>query len=120
MNSVRYLTNAGRRISQNYYVVVLCSFNSTRPPILQHVVAKTEILKHFSSTNVSNDGTKKSAPPPPPISGGGGRGHRDGLNCPKCGDPCTHVETFVSEYILCCLKYKLMIIDNHFTNLFRN
>lgn len=34
-------------------------------------------------------------------SGGGIRGGsssgRDGLTCPKCGDPCVHVETFVCK-----------------------
>lgn len=30
--------------------------------------------------------------------GSGGRGGKSGhLSCPKCGDPCTHVETFVSS-----------------------
>ena len=30
-------------------------------------------------------------------SGDGGGGKKDQLRCPKCGDPCTHVETFVCE-----------------------
>ncbi|XP_008553557.1 ATP-dependent Clp protease ATP-binding subunit clpX-like, mitochondrial isoform X2 [Microplitis demolitor] len=29
--------------------------------------------------------------------GGGGGGKKNTLTCPKCGDPCTHVETFVSS-----------------------
>lgn len=44
-------------------------------------------------------------PPPPPTKdsgtgggGGGGSGkNKNTLSCPKCGDPCTHVETFVSS-----------------------
>jgi hypothetical protein len=28
----------------------------------------------------------------------GGSSGRDGLTCPKCGDPCIHVETFVCKY----------------------
>lgn len=32
-------------------------------------------------------------------SGGGGSGKGGSqLRCPKCGDPCTHVETFVCKY----------------------
>ncbi|XP_063909232.1 ATP-dependent Clp protease ATP-binding subunit clpX-like, mitochondrial isoform X2 [Zophobas morio] len=30
-------------------------------------------------------------------SGGGGGKNKNTLSCPKCGDPCTHVETFVSS-----------------------
>lgn len=53
---------------------------------------------------------------PPPSSNGDGKGQdlkktgsgngtnrgsgtgRDGLTCPKCGDPCVHVETFVCKF----------------------
>ncbi|XP_039291626.1 ATP-dependent Clp protease ATP-binding subunit clpX-like, mitochondrial isoform X2 [Nilaparvata lugens] len=54
-----------------------------------------------------------STPPPPPTSGGEGGvgeggsktggGGKDGLICPKCGEPCTHVETFVtsSRFVKC-------------------
>lgn len=60
-----------------------------------------------------------SVPPPPPTSDGskgndakrtgagpgsgsgsgvkGGNSGKDGLSCPKCGDPCVHVETFVCK-----------------------
>lgn len=31
-------------------------------------------------------------------SGGSGKGGSQ-LRCPKCGDPCTHVETFVCKYV---------------------
>ncbi len=35
--------------------------------------------------------------------GGSGKGGSQ-LRCPKCGDPCTHVETFVCKYhsFQCC------------------
>lgn len=38
-------------------------------------------------------------PPPPPTkdSGNGSGKNKNTLSCPKCGDPCTHVETFVSS-----------------------
>lgn len=29
---------------------------------------------------------------------GRGGGNNSHLSCPKCGDPCTHVETFVCKY----------------------
>ena len=36
---------------------------------------------------------------------GSSGGSKDGqLCCPKCGNPCTHVETFVCEYLLAPLK----------------
>lgn len=31
---------------------------------------------------------------------GTGKDGGNHLTCPKCGDPCTHVETFVCEYII--------------------
>lgn len=30
----------------------------------------------------------------------GGNSGKDGLSCPKCGDPCVHVETFVCKSFL--------------------
>lgn len=51
---------------------------------------------------------QSSAGPPTDGSGGGDDGNdkdaqskkseKNQLCCPKCGDPCTHVETFVCEY----------------------
>lgn len=40
-------------------------------------------------------------------SSGSGGGKKNMLTCPKCGDPCTHVETFVCK----CnsAKYKLFL-----------
>ncbi|KAK9745766.1 C-terminal, D2-small domain, of ClpB protein [Popillia japonica] len=44
------------------------------------------------------DVSNSSAPPggTTTTSGGGGK-NKNTLSCPKCGDPCTHVETFVSS-----------------------
>ncbi|KAJ8933087.1 hypothetical protein NQ318_022817 [Aromia moschata] len=44
----------------------------------------------------------RRSPPQPPrkdsaSAGGGGGKNKNTLSCPKCGDPCTHVETFVSS-----------------------
>lgn len=50
--------------------------------------------------------TNGSNPPPPPTkdlnsgnntSNSGNGKNKNTLSCPKCGDPCTHVETFVSS-----------------------
>lgn len=42
--------------------------------------------------DVTNSGTTAAS------SGGSGGGkNKNTLSCPKCGDPCTHVETFVSS-----------------------
>lgn len=117
MSSVRCLANAGRRFGQGTQVLVLCSLNSgSRHVALKHLVTSAIILKDNSSSNFSKDGNKKSAPPPPPISGGGNRGQRDGLNCPKCGDPCTHVETFVTStrFVKCqkCHHFFVLLSDD--------
>ncbi|XP_058500915.1 ATP-dependent Clp protease ATP-binding subunit clpX-like, mitochondrial isoform X2 [Solea solea] len=45
-----------------------------------------------------SDGGKKSVNEGKRLSGSGGSGKGGSqLRCPKCGDPCTHVETFVSS-----------------------
>jgi len=41
-----------------------------------------------SKDNTSSNGTSGS---------GSGGGKKNTLTCPKCGDPCTHVETFVCK-----------------------
>ncbi|KAK7116608.1 hypothetical protein V1264_002263 [Littorina saxatilis] len=55
-------------------------------------------------TTEGGDGDKKSAAsgggsntPSGPKNGGKGGDDKNQLCCPKCGDPCTHVETFVSS-----------------------
>nr|CAH7722391.1 unnamed protein product [Callosobruchus chinensis] len=51
-------------------------------------------------TNSDGNSTTSNPPPPPPPpgkDGGNGKGKGTTLSCPKCGDPCTHVETFVSS-----------------------
>ncbi|XP_054754998.2 ATP-dependent Clp protease ATP-binding subunit clpX-like, mitochondrial [Lytechinus pictus] len=62
-------------------------------------------LPHLS-TSGDDDGSKNDPPPPARRSSrGGGSSSSSGdggnkssqLSCPKCGDPCTHVETFVSS-----------------------
>lgn len=55
-----------------------------------------------SSTSGPGDG--KTFDPKKNLGSGSGSGGirgsgsgRDGLSCPKCGDPCVHVETFVCK-----------------------
>lgn len=85
---------------------------ATRNTKLQHGVLSaiytTKNLSHKGiSTSVvllktigAGDPPTGSQPPPPPPtkdSGSGGGKNKNTLSCPKCGDPCTHVETFVSS-----------------------
>ncbi|XP_017774806.1 PREDICTED: ATP-dependent Clp protease ATP-binding subunit clpX-like, mitochondrial isoform X2 [Nicrophorus vespilloides] len=53
-----------------------------------------------TTTPTGGDVTGATPPPPPPTTptgGSGGGKNKNTLSCPKCGDPCTHVETFVSS-----------------------
>lgn len=87
--------------------------NASFPGILCSVYNKQPLSKKFISTSVfllksasagdppsgvpPRDVTGSAAGPPPPGAGGGGGKNKNTLSCPKCGDPCTHVETFVSS-----------------------
>ncbi|XP_056137500.1 ATP-dependent Clp protease ATP-binding subunit clpX-like, mitochondrial isoform X2 [Lampris incognitus] len=54
--------------------------------------------KDGTTKDGGNDGGKKSISEGKRLSGSGGSGKGGSqLRCPKCGDPCTHVETFVSS-----------------------
>lgn len=63
------------------------------------------------------DGGRKSAGPPRSGGGGSSGGKNNGtqLRCPKCGDPCTHVETFVSStrFVKCekCHHFFVVLSD---------
>ncbi|XP_034540983.1 ATP-dependent Clp protease ATP-binding subunit clpX-like, mitochondrial isoform X2 [Notolabrus celidotus] len=72
-----------------------------------HLPARIRV-RSFSETSVcyaskdgttkDSDGGKKSIGEGKRLSGSGGSGKGGSqLRCPKCGDPCTHVETFVSS-----------------------
>uniref|UniRef100_A0A4W3JTA4 Caseinolytic mitochondrial matrix peptidase chaperone subunit Xa n=1 Tax=Callorhinchus milii TaxID=7868 RepID=A0A4W3JTA4_CALMI len=50
-----------------------------------------DISGDSNKKSISDGGSKRSSG-----SGGSGKGGNQ-LRCPKCGDPCTHVETFVSS-----------------------
>ena len=69
-----------------------------------HKIARVAVTR--SLTIGSTLGKAPTEPTPPgkdtssgvsSIGGGGGGGKKNTLTCPKCGDPCTHVETFVSS-----------------------
>uniref|UniRef100_A0A8B9J5K8 Caseinolytic mitochondrial matrix peptidase chaperone subunit b n=2 Tax=Astyanax mexicanus TaxID=7994 RepID=A0A8B9J5K8_ASTMX len=74
------------------------------PPTVQvRLFSETAVCfasKDSTPTGGSNDGGKKSVTEMVGKrsmgSGGSGKGGSQ-LRCPKCGDPCTHVETFVSS-----------------------
>ncbi|XP_023128603.1 ATP-dependent Clp protease ATP-binding subunit clpX-like, mitochondrial isoform X2 [Amphiprion ocellaris] len=54
--------------------------------------------KDGTTKDSGSDGGKKSVSEGKRLSGSGGSGKGGSqLRCPKCGDPCTHVETFVSS-----------------------
>ncbi|XP_029607697.1 ATP-dependent Clp protease ATP-binding subunit clpX-like, mitochondrial [Salmo trutta] len=55
--------------------------------------------KDGTTKDGSSDGGKKSISEGKRLSGSSGGSGKGGnqLHCPKCGDPCTHVETFVSS-----------------------
>ncbi|XP_019934205.2 ATP-dependent Clp protease ATP-binding subunit clpX-like, mitochondrial isoform X2 [Paralichthys olivaceus] len=54
--------------------------------------------KDGTTKDNGSDGGKKSISEGKRLSGSGGSGKGGSqLRCPKCGDPCTHVETFVSS-----------------------
>ncbi|KAJ6636725.1 ATP-dependent Clp protease ATP-binding subunit clpX-like, mitochondrial, partial [Pseudolycoriella hygida] len=57
---------------------------------------------HYRSFHITHVCDKsKDTTTTPPTSGNGGKEppnkNKNTLSCPKCGDPCTHVETFVSS-----------------------
>ncbi|KAK1150062.1 ATP-dependent Clp protease ATP-binding subunit clpX-like, mitochondrial isoform X1 [Acipenser oxyrinchus oxyrinchus] len=109
------------RVSGDSFCVVLagiaCSrvhlYTLGRPGISEVHLRRRVPIRSFSETTVyfaskdgttkdgSGDGGKKSVEggSGKRSTGSGGPGGKGGnqLRCPKCGDPCTHVETFVSS-----------------------
>uniref|UniRef100_A0A4W5Q9Y0 Caseinolytic mitochondrial matrix peptidase chaperone subunit X n=1 Tax=Hucho hucho TaxID=62062 RepID=A0A4W5Q9Y0_9TELE len=64
-----------------------------------HETAVCFASKDGTTKDGSSDGGKKSVSEGKRLSGSSGGSGKGGnqLHCPKCGDPCTHVETFVSS-----------------------
>jgi ATP-dependent Clp protease ATP-binding subunit ClpX len=67
-------------------------------------------------TPPSNDGNSNSVTGVGTTGGGGDK--KNNLICPKCGDPCTHVETFVCKSRKCILKFISIIVDYNYNNVF--
>ncbi|XP_013869032.1 ATP-dependent Clp protease ATP-binding subunit clpX-like, mitochondrial isoform X2 [Austrofundulus limnaeus] len=101
-----FLSTAHRGLSCNRIQL----FSLSRPVARETRFHPRVCVRSFSDTAVcyaskdgttkdsGNDGGKKSASEGKRQSGSGGsdKGGNQ-LRCPKCGDPCTHVETFVSS-----------------------
>ncbi|KAK7789261.1 hypothetical protein R5R35_007366 [Gryllus longicercus] len=78
---------------QNIPLVFKRSFAYTSPLLKQASGGAGEIGGSTGGSTVKGEGGgKKSA-----FSKGTGKDGGNHLSCPKCGDPCTHVETFVSS-----------------------
>ncbi|MGH0128216.1 UNVERIFIED_CONTAM: hypothetical protein FKN15_044928 [Acipenser sinensis] len=108
---------AARRIINSAHKGIACSrvhlYTLGRPGISEVHLRRRVPVRSFSETTVyfaskdgttkdgSGDGGKKSVEggSGKRSTGSGGPGGKGGnqLRCPKCGDPCTHVETFVSS-----------------------
>lgn len=87
------LISAGRLASSNH---VTTHFHKiVRVVASRSLTTSTSLAKAPSETVPpnKNNGTTTSGS----AGSGGDNGKKDALICPKCGDPCTHVETFVSS-----------------------
>ncbi|KAK9874961.1 hypothetical protein WA026_005776 [Henosepilachna vigintioctopunctata] len=65
-------------------------------PLNRCITSGKVICKSFGSGEPPKDTDHSSLPPKGTSHSGGGK-NKGTLSCPKCGDPCTHVETFVSS-----------------------
>ncbi|XP_072290715.1 ATP-dependent clpX-like chaperone, mitochondrial isoform X2 [Eucyclogobius newberryi] len=106
-------TSAARLIINSAHRGLVCSriqlYSLSRQGSRERHLPPLLLLRNFSETAAcfaSKDGTikdggsdgKKSISEGKRLSGSGGSGKGGSqLRCPKCGDPCTHVETFVSS-----------------------
>lgn len=92
-----------------------CCGNGSNQPAATVIAANHQQLRRFHLSSVCDKSSKDGTNPPSGSGGSGGSSAsssggsgKDGsgkeppnkknvLSCPKCGDPCTHVETFVSS-----------------------
>ncbi|XP_021924347.1 ATP-dependent Clp protease ATP-binding subunit clpX-like, mitochondrial isoform X2 [Zootermopsis nevadensis] len=107
MGSVRYaFVSTGKLInvhSSSIYRGILCYvFRTGSNPFVRRGLVTTSSLFKVVTNSPGSDSDGGSVK----VEGGGKKGSsnkgtgKDGgnhLTCPKCGDPCTHVETFVSS-----------------------
>nr|CAI5832261.1 unnamed protein product [Callosobruchus analis] len=99
MSSVRCSLNTAVK-----YAYIVPRSSKLQHGILAAVYGKphnnTNSSRHQGPTNSDGNNTTSNQPPPPHPpgkDGSNGKGKGTTLSCPKCGDPCTHVETFVSS-----------------------
>ena len=86
--------------------VTVYHFLVTRPmitmaPLCRHISSSGSMgsASGGSNSGVGSGRDQKGGSPTGSGSGGGDKkGGSNQLCCPKCGDPCTHVETFVCKY----------------------
>ncbi|XP_076646738.1 caseinolytic protease chaperone subunit isoform X3 [Halictus rubicundus] len=67
-----------------------------------HKIVRVAVTRSLTISNTLSKAPTEPTPPSKDGSGGvssvgNGGGKKNTLTCPKCGDPCTHVETFVSS-----------------------
>ncbi|KAB0801832.1 hypothetical protein PPYR_04018 [Photinus pyralis] len=100
------VTTAGRliQVARNLKLQGgLLAYKQTSPLLANYISSNVILFKSSGSgdpppENPSSKDVSNNIPPPPTTPSGGGSGKNKGvLSCPKCGDPCTHVETFVSS-----------------------
>ncbi|XP_072242118.1 ATP-dependent clpX-like chaperone, mitochondrial isoform X2 [Leuresthes tenuis] len=101
-----FLNTANRGLSCSRIQLFSLSRQGSRethfhPPVRVRSFSETAVCyaaKDGTTKDAGNDGGKKSISEGKRMSGSGGSGKGGSqLRCPKCGDPCTHVETFVSS-----------------------
>ncbi|XP_042352328.1 ATP-dependent Clp protease ATP-binding subunit clpX-like, mitochondrial isoform X2 [Plectropomus leopardus] len=101
-----FLNNAHRGLSCSRIQLFSLSRQGSRethlpPRVRVRSFSETAVCyaaKDGTTKDSGSDGGKKSISEGKRLSGSGGSGKGGSqLRCPKCGDPCTHVETFVSS-----------------------
>lgn len=91
-------THNTEQYSKNFYVLsgFLSAIYLKQLPQNKNISTSVVLLKTVGAGDPPINTTQ--APPTGTTSSGGGSGkNKNTLSCPKCGDPCTHVETFVSS-----------------------
>lgn len=104
-------------VSSNSIVYLICFagvlasfYNKHQQLTSKNLTTSIILLKSNNSgdtTNTVSGSGNNNTPPTKDVTsgsgagnsagGGGGGKNKNTLSCPKCGDPCTHVETFVSS-----------------------
>ncbi|XP_023288778.1 ATP-dependent Clp protease ATP-binding subunit clpX-like, mitochondrial isoform X2 [Orussus abietinus] len=94
------LVSAGRLASSTHvtnHVHKIVRIVAVRPLVTTAALGKAPTEPTPPNKDAGSNGTTTSATGTGNNTSGGGGGKKHTLTCPKCGDPCTHVETFVSS-----------------------